>query len=60
MIDFIPTIKKNIGTRYDNLFIIINKKPDVVPDFLRKSKSLTKSDWNKLSKFVDRLKSSKK
>ena len=40
----------------DDIEKIINKKPEVVPQFLRTTKSLSKSDWEKLNTFVKKLK----
>jgi transcriptional regulator with XRE-family HTH domain len=34
--------------------IIINKS-DIVPDFLRSAKNLSKKDWNELSKIVNKM-----
>ena len=39
----------------DDLTTIINKKPDLVPDFLRTAKNLTNKDWKKLIKQVKNI-----
>ena len=36
----------------DDITKIINKKPDLVPDFLRTAKNLSNKDWEKLIKQV--------
>ena len=39
----------------DDLTKIINKKPDLVPDFLRTAKNLSNKDWEKLIKQVKNI-----
>jgi len=36
----------------DDVAEIIKDKPDVVPDFLRSAKNLSREDWDELSKIV--------
>jgi len=38
----------------DDVAEIIKDKPDVVPDFLRSAKNLSREDWDELSKIVEK------
>ena len=43
----------------DDLTEIINKKPDLAPDFLRTAKNLNKKEWTELIKQVKNIKKDK-
>ena len=43
----------------DDIEKIINKKPDVLPQFLRTSKNLNKKQWGEVNKFVSQIKKNK-
>jgi len=45
------------ASKIDNeLEIIINKKPDTVPDFLRTAKNLTNKEWAELKGHLEKIK----
>ena len=39
----------------DDVAKVIKDKPDVVPDFLRSAKNLSREDWGELSKIVQKM-----
>ena len=55
-IDKLLAVGNNVG---EDIEKIITKKPDVVPEFLRTAKNLTKEEWKQLTEQVKNMKSKK-
>ena len=55
-LDKLLAVGNNVG---DDIEKIITKKPDVVPEFLRTAKNLTKNEWKELIDQVKQMKRKK-
>ena len=44
----------------EDIEMIVSKKPEILPQFLRSTKSFNNKDWKKLEELADKIKKSKK